>query len=100
MQNDLMQAKAIITVLQLQQGTQQRERKVGGVLESKALGNLKTVSSDRGTFRMWNEKFVNAMSQVIPGFREAFKRIQRIVEDNDVEKLNRTIWDVNFTEET
>ena len=36
-----------------------------GILESKAVMNLKSLESDKSTFRTWNDKLINAMSQAI-----------------------------------
>ena len=40
-------------------GTQRRL----GILESKAVANIKTLVSDKTTFRSWNEKLINVFSQ-------------------------------------
>ena len=42
-------------------GTQRRH----GILESKATANIKTLISDKTTFRSWNEKLINALAQAL-----------------------------------
>ena len=44
-----------------------------GILDSKAVMNLKTLESDTSTFRNWKDKLVNAMSQAIEYSREAME---------------------------
>ena len=44
-----------------------------GINDSKAVMNLKTFESDKSTFRNWNDKLVNALSQAIEYSREAME---------------------------
>ena len=37
------------------------------IMESKAVANLKAISSDKGGFRLWHEKFVNILEQRLVG---------------------------------
>ena len=59
------------------------------VLESKAVANMKTLSSDKGSFRAWHEKLVNVMEQLRSGSRGMFKALTKYVdqeiEDNFIE---------------
>ena len=54
---------------------QQQAKKDGGgqhkrnVLESKAVANIKTLSSDKSSFRTWHEHVFNVMEQLRPGSR-------------------------------
>ena len=41
------------------------ERKRKSLAESKCIGNMKTLGSDKAEFRMWNERFINAIAQVL-----------------------------------
>ena len=62
------------------------------VLESKAISGIKTLGSDKTSFRTWHEKLVNAMSQVIPGSREAFTWIVRKANEDEIEKITEENW--------
>ena len=66
------------------------------VLESKAVSNLKTLGSERSTFRMWHEKLVNIMEQLSPGSRGLFKALTRYV-DHEIEE-DFADWTKNQTE--
>ena len=63
------------------------------VLESKAVANMKTLSSDKGSFRAWHEKLVNVMEQLRSGSRGMFKALTKYVdqeiEDNFIEWVKR-----------
>ena len=63
------------------------------VLESKAVSNMKTLGSDKGSFRAWHEKLVNVMEQLRSGSRGLFKALTRYVdqeiEDNFEEWVNK-----------
>ena len=41
------------------------EKKRKSLAESKCVGNMRTLGSDKAEFRMWNEKFINAIAQVL-----------------------------------
>ena len=41
------------------------ERKRKSLAESKCVGNMRTLGSDKAEFRMWNERFINAIAQVL-----------------------------------
>ena len=41
------------------------ERKRKSLAESKCIENMRTLGSDKAEFRMWNEKFINAIAQVL-----------------------------------
>ena len=44
------------------------------VLESKAVSNMKTLGSDKGSFHAWHEKLVNVMEQLRSGSRGYSRR--------------------------
>ena len=41
------------------------ERKRKSLVESKCIGNMKTLGSDKAEFRVWNDKFINAIAQTL-----------------------------------
>ena len=41
------------------------ERRCKSLAESKCIGNMKALCSDKSEFKMWNEKFINAVAQVL-----------------------------------
>lgn len=45
------------------------------LLESKAIQNMKVLGNDRAEYRMWQEKFANAMEQLRPGSKALFRLI-------------------------
>ena len=47
--------------------------------ETKSIANLKSFGEDRTGFRLWHDKFINSISQHVPGSRGLF--IQRIRTD-------------------
>ena len=49
----------------------------GNVLESKSVANIKTLGSDKTSFRTWHEKVVNVMEQLRPGSRGLFKALTK-----------------------
>ena len=57
---EITTAQAMSTMAQ----TTPIERKRKSLAESKCVGNMKTLGSDKAEFRMWNEKFINAIAQV------------------------------------
>ena len=70
---------------------QQEAKKDGGggrhnrtVLESKSVVNMKTLSSDKASFRLWHEELVNVMEQLRPGSRGLFKALTKYA-DHEVE---------------
>ena len=44
--------------------------------ESKAIQNIKNLGSDKANFRLWNQKFVNAVTQIHPMARRFFEALQ------------------------
>ena len=62
-------AQALTTIQAIVQATAAQttpvERKRKSLAESKCIANMKTLGSDKAEFRMWNEKFVNAIAQVL-----------------------------------
>ena len=61
------------------------ERKEGtsgprGILESKAVSSLAQLVSDKTTFRLWNDRLINAVSQVRYGSRKLFKAMMDYVD--------------------
>ncbi len=67
--------------------TRAKESKGGerSASESKAISALKTYSSDRTSFKNWNDKFINAMDQLHTGTRHVMKIVR---EKLDVEKYD------------
>ena len=59
-------------------GTQKRI----GILESKAVANIKTLASDKTTFRSWNEKLINVFSQARQGCRSMFRSMAEYVDQD------------------
>ena len=59
-------------------GTQRRH----GILESKAVANIKTLISDKTTFRSWNEKLINVFSQARQGCRGMFRAMAEYVDQD------------------
>ena len=49
------------------------------ILESKAISSVKTLSSDRTTFKLWNEKLINALGQAIDGSRAVMQRLNQAI---------------------
>ena len=41
------------------------DRKQRSLAESKCIGNLKTLGSDKAEFKVWNDKFINAVAQTL-----------------------------------
>ena len=52
--------------------------------ESKALHSMKPLSSDKKEFRLWNNKFINAMAQFHPNIRPFFEEITTYMDANRV----------------
>ena len=44
-----------------------------GTQESRAIGNIASLKEDKNTFRHWNDRLINAVSQVRYGSRRLFK---------------------------
>ena len=51
-----------------------------GILESKAVSGLSLLGTDKSTFRHWNERLINAVSQVRYGSRKLFKAMMDYVD--------------------
>ena len=48
--------------------------------------SIKPLGSDKGGFRMWNEKLINIISQIRPGSRKLFSAIAEFIDrDNEVD---------------
>ena len=57
-----------------------------GILESKAVQSIKNLGSDKGGFRIWNEKLINIVSQIRPGSRKLFTAISEYIDkDNGID---------------
>ena len=52
-----------------------------GVLDNKAIVNLKALDSDKGTFRDWNEKLINAMGQSMTGSRSVMEWLTKQINE-------------------
>ena len=48
---------------------------IKGASEHKAIQSIRPLTSDKKEFKLWNSKFINALSQVYPGIRELFEEI-------------------------
>jgi len=53
------------------------------VSEYKAMQQLKSFTGERGKFREWNEKLLNALAQVHSGYRKALKNLNSKLETMD-----------------
>ena len=53
------------------------------VSEYKAMQQLKSFAGERGKFREWNEKLLNALAQVNAGYRKALKNLNSKLETMD-----------------
>ena len=54
-------------------GGPDRTHRPRGILESKAVSNLSMLGTDKNTFRTWNERLINVVSQDRYGSRTLFK---------------------------
>ena len=54
-------AQALATIERTAAQTTPIEKKRKSLVESKCVGNIKTQSSDKAEFRMWNERFINQL---------------------------------------
>ena len=67
--------------------------------EYKAMQQLKAFTGERGKFRQWNEKLLNAVAQVNAGYRKALKNLNSKLEtmdgalDEDEDDLTRILND-------
>ena len=66
-------------VIEHQRGVQGNVR-TQAILESRAIGGLTKVGGDRMEFKNWNERLINAMSQIRPGSRAVFQKMMEIVD--------------------
>ena len=53
------------------------------ISEYKALQSLPIFNSERNKFRDWNDKLINALAQVNPGYRQAIKFLNKKLESMD-----------------
>ena len=56
------------------------------ILDHKAIMNMKLLSSDKSSFKLWNEKFVNAFEAAIKGARTVFELITNEIDTGKVMK--------------
>ena len=63
------------------------------ILDHKAIMNLKALGSDKTTFKLWHEKFVNAFEAAHRGARKIFDTITKEIDEGNLAK------DVNDIEE-
>ena len=66
-----------------------------GILESKAIANIKALGTDKMGFRMWNEKLINIFAQVRPGARKLFTAMMEYVDKDN--HLNVMQFATEFT---
>ena len=53
-----------------------------GILDCRSVSSIKVLSNDKTTFRTWNEKLINVVSQARPGTRVLFKAMAEFVEQD------------------
>ena len=78
-------------------GTQKKQ----GILESKATASIKTLISDKTTFRSWNEKLINVFSQARQGCRGMFRAMAEHVDQettDDFKTLFKGTQDCRYME--
>ena len=68
----IMKQQGALDLIAAGGGARGQSRQTAGILESKAVSGLVSLSSDKTTFRNWNEKLINAVSQVRYGSRKLF----------------------------
>ena len=59
---------------------------------------IKPLISDKTMFRTWNEKFVNALAQAIPGSRECMDDIVKKINQKRKDELNEDEWDFVYVD--
>ena len=64
-----------------------------GILESRAVGNVPNIKEDKGTFRHWNERLVNAVTQVRRGSKHLFKAMTDYVDQDRDENFEDVFKD-------
>ena len=57
------------------------ERKRKSLAESKCIGNMKTLGSDKAAFRVWNDKFINAIAQTLGTPWRKYMRKRKLDQD-------------------
>ena len=72
--------QGVLELLAKGQGSGDRSHQPRGILESKAVGGLSNLGSDKTAFRIWNEKLINAVSQVRYGSRKLFRAMMDYVD--------------------
>ena len=65
---NMMQGK-VDNIVQTQATGSSHQSRKWGILESKAIAGIKTLGSDKTSFRSWNDKLINVLSQARPGCR-------------------------------
>ena len=71
------------------------------ICETKSIANLKSFGEDRTAFRLWHDKFINAISQHVTGSRGMFMEMksQLTINKNGLTQSEwRVMWD-NFTKD-
>ena len=54
------------------------------ILDHKAIMNLKILGNDKASFKLWNEKFINAFEAAIRGARSVFEQITSEIDTGKV----------------
>ena len=77
------QQQGAMVVLMDKPGSKDKGPMHRGILESKAVSNLSNLGSDKTTFRMWNERLINVVSQVRFGSRKLFRAMMEYVDQEE-----------------
>ena len=76
----------------------ERERK--SLAESKCIWNMKTLGSDKAEFRMWNEKFINAVAQVLgTSWRKYMRNLNRQLDQDRRLLTSEELYKISGIEE-
>ena len=67
------QQQGALEMLANRTGSTDRQHRPRGISESKAVCKLSNLGTDKTTFRMWNERLINVVSQDRYGSRKLFK---------------------------
>ena len=66
-----------------------------GILDSKAVMNLKSLESDKSTFRNWNDKLINALGQAIEHPRDAMELVMNMTNAGNEADIKRRTLSMN-----
>ena len=74
------QQQGALEVLASRPGGADRPHRTRSILESKAVGNLPSLGSDKMTYRLWNERLINVVAAIRFGSRRLFKAMADYVD--------------------